>query len=77
MVWSNDHVIEWVQSLGLESYAHNLTERGIHGGLIALDNDFDHEKFAIALQIPLADVEVIYCIMVFIRIMVICCLGSR
>ena len=58
MVWTSDHVIEWVESIGLEVYAPNLKERGVHGGVIALDSDFDHEKLAMALQIPLVDIEV-------------------
>ena len=50
--------MEWVVSIGLESYAPNLKERGVHGGVLALDNDYGPEKFSLALQIPLNDIEV-------------------
>ena len=58
LVWTNDHVIQWVESLGLADFATNLRECGVHGGVIALDSDFDHDKLALALQIPLASTEV-------------------
>ena len=58
LVWSNDHVIQWVESLGLADFATNLRESGVHGGVIALDSDFDHDKLALALQIPMASTEV-------------------
>jgi hypothetical protein len=58
MVWTNDHVIQWVDSIGLGSYASNLKETGVHGGVLALDNDFDYEKLAMALQIALANLDV-------------------
>ena len=58
IVWTNDHVIEWVVSIGMQYYAPNLKETGVHGGVLALDNDFDHDKLAMALQIPLTDIEV-------------------
>ena len=58
MVWTHDHVIQWVESIGMEHYATNLKDTGVHGGVIALDNDFDHEKLAMALKIPQTDTEV-------------------
>ena len=58
LVWSNDHVIQWVESLGLADFATTLRESGVHGGVIALDSDFDHDKLALALQIPMASTEV-------------------
>ena len=58
LVWSNDHVIQLVESLGLADFATNLRESGVHGGVIALDSDFDHDKLALALQIPLTSTEV-------------------
>ena len=58
MVWSNDHVIQWVQSIGLAEYAPNLIESGVHGGVFALDNGYDHQKLALALKIPLTNPEV-------------------
>ena len=35
-----------------------MRESGVHGGVIALDSDFDHEKLALVLQIPPSSVEV-------------------
>ncbi|XP_042197394.1 liprin-alpha-1 isoform X18 [Callorhinchus milii] len=52
MVWTNERVIRWVQSIGLKEYSNNLLENGIHGGLIALDELFDHNAIALLLQIP-------------------------
>uniref|UniRef100_A0ABM0M9T0 Liprin-alpha-4-like n=1 Tax=Saccoglossus kowalevskii TaxID=10224 RepID=A0ABM0M9T0_SACKO len=51
-VWSNERIIKWVNSVGLRDYATNLIESGVHGGLIALDESFDHNALALALQIP-------------------------
>ena len=58
LVWSNDHVIQWVESLGLADFATNLRESGVHGGVIALDSDFDYDKLSLALQIPMTSIEV-------------------
>ncbi|XP_017759369.1 PREDICTED: liprin-alpha-1 isoform X2 [Eufriesea mexicana] len=52
LVWSNDRVIKWVQSIGLKEYGNNLLESGVHGALIALDESFDANSLALALQIP-------------------------
>ncbi|XP_041053184.1 liprin-alpha-1-like isoform X2 [Carcharodon carcharias] len=52
MVWTNERVIRWVQSIGLKEYANNLLEIGVHGGLIALDELFDYNALALLLQIP-------------------------
>ncbi|XP_020291228.1 liprin-alpha-1 isoform X4 [Pseudomyrmex gracilis] len=52
LVWSNDRVIRWVQSIGLKEYGNNLLESGVHGALIAIDEGFDANSFALALQIP-------------------------
>ncbi|XP_019639968.1 PREDICTED: liprin-alpha-1-like isoform X6 [Branchiostoma belcheri] len=52
LVWTNERVIRWVQSIGLREYASNLIESGVHGALIALDDSFDHNSMALALQIP-------------------------
>ncbi|XP_077994907.1 liprin-alpha-1-like [Glandiceps talaboti] len=51
-VWSNERVIRWVNSIGLREYASNLIESGVHGALIALDESFDHNALALALQVP-------------------------
>lgn len=55
MVWSNDRVIRWVESIGLGQYAENLAESGVHGALIALDETFDAQSLALTLQIPTSD----------------------
>ncbi|KAB7497935.1 Liprin-alpha-2 [Armadillidium nasatum] len=52
IVWTNDRVIKWVTSIGLKEYANNLIESGVHGSLVALDESFDHNSLALALQIP-------------------------
>ncbi|XP_076472143.1 liprin-alpha-1-like isoform X2 [Babylonia areolata] len=52
LVWSNERVMKWVQSVSLREYANNLIESGVHGALIALDDSFDHNSLALALQIP-------------------------
>ncbi|KAM9480823.1 liprin-alpha-1 isoform 3-T4 [Clarias gariepinus] len=52
LVWSNERLIKWVQSIGLKEYAHNLLESGVHGALVALDETFDQNTLALLLQIP-------------------------
>uniref|UniRef100_A0A8C6TJE5 SAM domain-containing protein n=1 Tax=Neogobius melanostomus TaxID=47308 RepID=A0A8C6TJE5_9GOBI len=52
MVWSNERVMLWVQSLGLKEYVDNLRESGVHGSLLALDDTFDYTDLALLLQIP-------------------------
>ncbi|XP_063073297.1 liprin-alpha-2 [Engraulis encrasicolus] len=52
LVWTNERVIRWVQSIGLRDYANILLESGVHGGLIALDDNFDYSSLALLLQIP-------------------------
>ncbi|KAM3598182.1 uncharacterized protein V6R79_014666 [Siganus canaliculatus] len=52
MVWSNERVMCWVQTLGLKEYADNLRESGVHGALLALDDTFDYTDLALLLQIP-------------------------
>lgn len=58
VTWSNDHVMRWVELVGLGEYTSNLGDSGIHGGVIALDNDFSVETLALALKIPQAHQEV-------------------
>jgi hypothetical protein len=60
LVWSNERVIKWVQSVNLREYANNLIESGVHGALIALDESFDHNSLALALQIPTQNTQVTY-----------------
>jgi len=53
LIWTNERIIQWLTTInGLKEYANNLIETGIHGGLIALDETFDHNTLALALQIP-------------------------
>ncbi|GLH02769.1 Uncharacterized protein GBIM_08740 [Gryllus bimaculatus] len=58
LVWSNERVIRWVTSIGLKEYANNLVESGLHGALIALDESFDFNSMALALQIPTQNTQV-------------------
>ena len=59
LVWTNERVIKWVQQIGLKEFCSNLIESGLHGSLIALDETFDHNSMALALQIPTANTQVI------------------
>ncbi|XP_075456618.1 liprin-alpha-2 isoform X2 [Ascaphus truei] len=52
LVWSNDRAIRWIQTIGLRDYANNILESGVHGSLIALDDNFDYTSLALLLQIP-------------------------
>ncbi|XP_072002596.1 liprin-alpha-2 isoform X1 [Engystomops pustulosus] len=52
LVWSNDRVIRWIQTIGLRDYANSILESGVHGSLIALDDNFDYTSLALLLQIP-------------------------
>lgn len=58
LVWTNERVIKWVQSIGLKEFANNLFESGVHGALVALDESFDHNSMALALQIPTQNTQV-------------------
>jgi len=58
LVWSNERLIRWVSSIGLKEFANNLTESGVHGAIIALDEGFDHTALALALQIPTQNAQV-------------------
>lgn len=58
LVWTNDQVVHWVQSIGLRDYAGNLQESGVHGALLALDENFDHNTLALVLQIPTQNTQV-------------------
>ena len=57
-VWTNERVIQWVIGIGLKEYTGHLAESGLHGALIALDDNFDHNSLALALQIPTANQQV-------------------
>ncbi|KAL1506435.1 hypothetical protein ABEB36_005806 [Hypothenemus hampei] len=58
LVWSNDRLIRWVASIGLKEYGNNLLESGVHGALVALDDSFDANSMALALQIPTQNTQV-------------------
>ncbi|KAH9528843.1 Syd-2p [Dermatophagoides farinae] len=57
LVWSNERLIRWSSNVGLKEFANNLTETGVHGALIALDDTFDVNHMAMALQIPPQNVQ--------------------
>ncbi|KAM8982799.1 LOW QUALITY PROTEIN: liprin-alpha-3-like, partial [Ara ararauna] len=52
VVWSNERVSAWVQSVGLREFARHLPGSGVHGALLALDDTFDWADLALLLQIP-------------------------
>lgn len=62
LVWSNDRVMKWCDSIGLKEYSYNLTESGVHGALVALDDAFDSSQMALALQIPTQNLQVSPCL---------------
>lgn len=41
-----------------QEYGNNLQESGVHGALIALDESFDANAMALALQIPTQNIQV-------------------
>lgn len=45
----------WVEEIGLGAYASNLTDSGVHGALIAQDDTFDSQAFALSLQMSPQD----------------------
>ncbi|TPP56553.1 Liprin-alpha [Fasciola gigantica] len=55
LVWTNDRVIRWVKQIGLDEFAENLVDSGVHGGWMALDPDFNIETLATIMQIPSAN----------------------
>lgn len=42
----------------VQEYGNNLLESGVHGALIALDDSFDANSMALALQIPTQNTQV-------------------
>ncbi|KAJ2950870.1 hypothetical protein O0L34_g5229 [Tuta absoluta] len=52
LVWTNERLQRWLISINLKEYANNLVESGVHGALISLDDNFDANSMALALQIP-------------------------
>jgi len=67
LVWSNERVIQWIQLIGLKEFANNLIESGVHGALIALDESFDNNSLAMALQIPTANIQVCLSVCLSVR----------
>ncbi|XP_075975015.1 PTPRF interacting protein alpha isoform X2 [Anticarsia gemmatalis] len=52
LVWTNERLQRWLVSINLKEYAGNLSESGVHGALISLDDSFSADTMALALQIP-------------------------
>ncbi|XP_071146106.1 kazrin-like isoform X2 [Mytilus edulis] len=52
LVWTNERVIKWVQSIDLEEYAENLKDSGVHGAILVLEPQFNADTLATALGIP-------------------------
>ncbi|XP_056590700.1 liprin-alpha-4 isoform X7 [Triplophysa dalaica] len=57
LVWTNDHVMQWIHNIGLKEYGNNLSESGVHGALIALDETFEFSSLALILQIPMQNTQ--------------------
>lgn len=57
LVWTNDRVIKWLNKIGLKEFSNNLIESGVHGALIALDEEFDSMQMAICLKIPATNMQ--------------------
>ncbi|XP_076125365.1 liprin-alpha-4 [Alosa pseudoharengus] len=57
LVWTNEQVVQWIQTIGLKEYSGNLSESGVHGALIALDETFDYSSLALILQIPMQNTQ--------------------
>uniref|UniRef100_A0A915KRS4 SAM domain-containing protein n=1 Tax=Romanomermis culicivorax TaxID=13658 RepID=A0A915KRS4_ROMCU len=55
LVWSNERVVRWLESVGLALYAGHLRESGVHGAVVSLDETFDANALALTLQIPTSD----------------------
>ena len=52
LVWSNERVIRWCDSINLKEYSSNLRSSGVFGGLLVLNNSFGPEELAECLNIP-------------------------
>jgi len=74
IVWTNERVIKWCDSIGLKDYSYNLLESGVHGAVIALDESFDASQMALALQIPTQNLQVNY---ILLMNPIVICLHSR
>lgn len=52
LVWSNERVIRWCDSIKLKEHSSNLRSTGVHGGLLVLNHSFGPEELAALLNIP-------------------------
>ena len=57
LVWSNERIIKWLQSIGLKEYSKHLIQSGLHGGIFICDESFDFNALALVLEIPNHDVQ--------------------
>ena len=55
MIWSNERLIKWIQSIGLKDYSNNLENSGLHGGVLVFDESYNWVSLALALEIPTHD----------------------
>ena len=58
LVWSNERIIKWVNSINLKEFSCNLIESGVHGALVFMDDTFDSMQMAICWRIPTQNVQV-------------------
>lgn len=49
----------------LQEYGNHLLESGVHGALVALDESFDANSMALALQIPTQNLQVSFSVVPF------------
>ena len=52
MVWTNEHIMQWLDSIGFRDFSLNIAESGVHGSVFAFDDSFDHNQLALLLQVP-------------------------
>ena len=52
LIWSNRMIAQWLCRIGLEDFVSNLSESGVHGGVLVLDPEFTCHSLAILLRIP-------------------------
>jgi len=52
LVWSNRMIAQWLCRVGLEDFVSNLSESGLHGGVLMLDPEFTCHSLAMMLKIP-------------------------
>ena len=51
-------MISWLESIGLQKFAGNLSGNGVHGAMLVLDDAYDAEALALSMQIPIQNMEV-------------------